>query len=194
MEKLVWLATVVLCLGQFQRVSAQERSHPLVPSITVVGSDEVSAKPDMAEIQVGVVTQAQAAVKAVNDNTEAMQKLFKALGTRGIKDKDLQTSNFSVSPQYRHGPRGEQLPEIAGYQVNNDLRIKVRKLDQLGEILDELVNQGANNVHGISFSVAEPRPLQDEARKKALADARRKAELYAGAAGVKVGRVLLIEE
>jgi hypothetical protein len=81
-----------------------------------------------------------------------------------------------------------------GYNVTNDLRVKVRKLDHLGAILDDVVGQGANNIHGINFSVADPKPLQDEARKKAMANARRKAELYAAEGGVKLGRVLLLEE
>jgi hypothetical protein len=106
----------------------------------------------------------------------------------------VQTSSFSVTPLYKRGPHGEQLPEIVGYRVGNAVRVKVRKLDSLGQVLDEVVQQGANQVHGVSFSIAEPTAPLDEARRKAMADARRKAELYAKEAGVEVGRVLLIQE
>jgi uncharacterized protein YggE len=148
----------------------------------------------MAQIQVGVVTEAPLAAKALKDNNEAMARLFSTLDGRGIARKDVQTSNFSVVPQYKRGPHGEQLPEVVGYRVSNQVAVKVRKLDSLGQVLDEVVQQGANQVQGVSFSVAEPTPLLDDARRKAMADARRKAELYAKEAGVAVGRVLLIQE
>jgi uncharacterized protein YggE len=171
-----------------------EETKPLVPSITVVGSGKASATPDMARVQVGVVTEAPSAVKALKDNNDAMARLFSTLEGRGIAKKDMQTSNFSVFPQYKRGPHGEQLTEIVGYRVSNQVAVKVRKLDSLGVVLDEVVQQGANAVQGVSFSVAEPTPLLDEARRKAVADARRKAELYAKEAGVQVGAVLLIQE
>jgi len=169
-------------------------ARALVPSITVVGSDRVAAKPDMAEIQVGVVTQALSAAKALKDNNQAMAALFKALSARGIADKDTQTSNFTISPQYRQNHQGVQGPEIVGYQVSNQVHIKVRQVASLGEVLDEVVTAGSNQIHGISFTVADPNPLLDEARRKAMADARRKAELYAKSAGVTLGQVLLISE
>lgn len=171
-----------------------DEKQPLVPSITVVGSGKASARPDMAQVQVGVVTQAPSAAKALQDNNEAMAKLLRAVEGHGIAKKDVQTSNFAVMPQYRRGPHGEQLPEIVGYEVNNEARVKVRQLDALGQVLDDVVQQGANRVQGISFSIADPTPLQDEARRKAMADARRKAELYAKEAGAEVGMVLLIQE
>lgn len=171
-----------------------EVTHALVPSITVVGSDSTTARPDMAEITIGVVTQAPTAGKALKDNNASMDALFKTLAAQGIADKDMQTANLSVQPQYRQNRNGEQQPEIVGYQVVNQLHIKVRKLASLGTILDEVVGQGANQMHGISFGVAENTPHLDAARSKAVADARRKAELYAKAAGVKLGRVLLIQE
>jgi uncharacterized protein YggE len=185
-----------LTLGALAALSMPAGSgekQALVPSITVVGSGTVSARPDMAQIHVGVVTEAPTAAKALEDNNGAMTKLFSTLDARGIAKKDVQTSSFSVAPQYKRGAHGEQL-EIAGYRVSNEVAVKVRKLDSLGPVLDEVVRQGANRVQGISFSVAEPTPLFDAARRKAMADARRKAELYAKEAGVDLGRVLLIQE
>jgi len=188
---LALLSGLAMCLPV--QVRAAEK-QALVPSLTVVGSDKVSAHPDLAQIQVGVATEAVSAAKALKDNSDAMARLFAALDSRGIARKDVQTINFSVTPRYKRGPHGEQLLEIVGYQVSNVVRVKVRKLDVLGQVLDEMVRQGANQVQGISFAVAEPTPLFDEARRKAMADARCKAELYAKEAGVKVGRVLLIQE
>src|SRR5262249_18539917 len=134
------------------------------------------------------------ASKALAENNTAMQQLLNTLKARGIAERDIQTSNFSVVPQYKRNPQGQYGPEIVGYQVSNQVHIKVRRLTSLGEILDELVGQGANQIQGISFGVAERNRLLDDARKRAMADARRKAELYAASAGVGVGRVLLIEE
>lgn len=174
-------------------IRAEEKQN-LVPSLTVVGTGKVSARPDMAQIQVGVATEAPSAQEALKTNNAAMSRLFSTLEGRGIAPKDLLTTNFNVSPLYKRGPRGEQLPQIAGYRVGNMIQVRVRQLQLLGSILDEVVQGGANQVHGIAFSVAEPTPLLDEARRLAMADARRKAALYAKEAQVTLGRVLLIQE
>jgi uncharacterized protein YggE len=193
MKVLILVLLGGLTTGILAPARAEEKSA-LVPSLTVTGSGKVSARPDMAQIQLGVVTEAPSAAKALSENNDAMAHLFGALERRGIARKDIQTTHFSVSPQYKRGTHGEHVPVIVGYQVNNAVRVKVRKLDALGQVLDELVQQGANQVQGISFSVTELTPLLDEARRKAVADAHRKADLYAKEAGVEVGRVLLIQE
>jgi uncharacterized protein YggE len=182
-----------LATGFLAPIRAEEK-QALVPSLTLVGSGKVSARPNMAQIHLGVVTEASSATKALKDNNDAMARLFAALEKQRIARKDAQTSNFSVAPQYKRGPRGEQLSEIVSYRISNAVRVKVRKLDALGQVLDEVVQQGANQVQGVTFAVAEPTPLLDEARRKAVADALRKAKLYAEEAGAEVGRVLLIQE
>jgi uncharacterized protein YggE len=183
----------VLVAALWAPTRAEER-QALAPSITVVGSGRAAARPDMAEVHLGVVSEAPTAAKALKDNNEAMERLFATLDRRGVPRKDVQTTNFGVAPQYKRAPHGEQLPGIVSYRVSNEVRVKVRKLDSLGQVLDEVVQQGANHVQGVSFAVAEAGPLLDEARRNAMADARRKAELYAGEAGVGLGRVLLIQE
>lgn len=193
MKTLVAGIVGILTMGFFVSAAAEDNPH-VVPSLTVVGAGKVSAKPDMAQITLGVVTDAPQAAKALADNNEAMTKLFSSLDGLGIARKDVQTSNFSVVPQYRRGPRGEQQPEIVAYRVSNAVRVKVRKLESLGQILDEVVHLGANQIQGIGFSVAEPAPLLDAARRQAVADARRKAELFSKEAGVSIDRVLTIQE
>lgn len=174
---------------------AQQTGEALVPSVTVVGTAEVHGEPDMAEINVGVVTEAESAGEAVKQNNQAMEDLLAALDEHKIAKKDIQTTSFNISPQRRHDPsrRGEP-PEIVGYQVTNQVHVKVRRIEKLGEILDAVVARGANQIHGIHFSISDPAKLLDEARRKAMQDARRKAELYAQAAETKLGKVLLIEE
>lgn len=167
--------------------------HPPTSTVTVAGTGTVSAAPDMAEITTGVVTQAPTAAQALAANSVAMERLLQALGALDVAARDIQTTNISVSPLRRQGRDG-QPPEITGYEVTNQVRVKVRDLSRLGRVLDQQVGQGANLVHGIQFGQQEPFPLQDEARKRAMADARRKAELYAAAASLKVGRVLAVQE
>jgi len=162
-------------------------------TVTVAGSGTVSATPDQAEITTGVVTQAPPAAQSLAANSRAMQRLLQSLGNLGIGPRDVQTTNISVSPQ-RRVPKEGQPPEITGYEVTNQVRVKVRDLAHLGQVLDRQVSEGANLVYGINFGLQEPTPLLDEARKRAMADARRKADLYATAAGLKIGRVLSVQE
>jgi uncharacterized protein YggE len=129
---------------------------------------------------------------------EALQKVVKE---RGVAAKDVQTTNLNVSPQYSQPPRpipgqpqGEHIPRIVGYQVTNTVQITARNLDKLGALLDAVVRAGANQMHGISFRIDETEKLLDQARVKAMADAKRKAELLAGEAGVVVGEPISIQE
>ncbi len=185
---------LVVALGAAACAPMGHGGHrPRVSTVTVAGAGTVSAAPDMAEITTGVVTQAPTAAQALAANSQVMERLLPALGALGVAARDIQTSNVSVSPLRRPGREG-QPPEITGYEVTNQVRVKVRDLSRLGRVLDQQVGQGANLVQGIQFGRQEPGPLRDEARKRAMADARRKAELYAAAAALKVGRVLAVQE
>jgi uncharacterized protein YggE len=173
------------------------------PSISVAGEGRVTAAPDVAEIHVGVVTQASTARDALAANNEAMNRLMEVVKERGVATKDVQTSNINVSPQYSQPPqprpgREDQaegfVPRIVAYNVTNTVQITARKLDKLGELLDAVVQAGANQMHGISFRVDEPEKLLDQARKSAMADAKRKAEILVGEAGVVLGSPIQISE
>ena len=212
MNKFVLLAIAVLPSA----VLAQERvASELVPSITVTGTGEVTASPDLARLQVGVVTEAETAAAALEQNSAAMQKLIEILKKHGLEDRDIQTTNFDVSPVYRdeqynkgdlqqeaqQAPFEEQQksekdsrPRIVGYEVRNEVMITIRKLAEMGAILDAVVQSGANSISSIQFDIAEKEKLLDEARKAAVQNARRKAEIYAGADGRVVRHALLIRE
>ena len=165
------------------------------PAITVTGTGQVSAPPDQASISAGVVTEAPRAADAVKANAAAMQKVLAALDAAGIERKHVQTSRFDVSPVYAGGdPQRRAPPAITGYRAANQVQVEVLGVEKVGTVLDALVGAGANELGGISFGIAEPAPLLDEARRKAMADARRKAELYAREAGVALGRVIRIGE
>jgi len=166
----------------------------IVPSITVDGVGEVNATPDTAHVTVGVVTDAATAGEALKQNSQRMAELIKTLKGLGIEEKSIQTSNFNVSPRRNFDQRGKQPPEILGYTVTNLVTVKVRGIDRLGPLLDSVVQAGSNQVQGISFSFDDPQKLLDQARQKAIEDARHRAEVYAAATGVKVGPVKLIRE
>ena len=162
------------------------------PAITVSGEASVSAAPDLAQIDAGVASDAKTAREAAEANNAAMAKVLQALKTAGIADKDYQTSRLSLQPQYAQNRPGQ--PAVTGYRASNRVSIKVRDVAKVASVIDTVVGAGANDVGNIYFSVAEPSKLLDEAREKAVADARRKAEIYAKAAGVTLGHPLAIAE
>ncbi|NNE22312.1 MAG: SIMPL domain-containing protein [Rhizobiales bacterium] len=177
---------------------AAEQTKPAMRIISMVGHGVVKSAPDMATVTVGVVREARTAREALSANNAAMREVIDTLKAAGIAEKDIQTSNFSVQPKYiypKQSSTGErQPPRIVGYTVSNNVTIAVRKLDALGPVLDSVISVGSNQVNGISFSIAEPKPLQNEARKRATADAIAKAQLYAEAAGVTLGPIQSISE
>ena len=162
--------------------------------ISVTGEGKANAQPDMAVIQTGVVTRGATAVEALSANNEAMENILGVLKKHKIASKDVQTSSFNVNPEFRRDERGKGQPEIVGYRVSNQVRVKVRNLSDLGEVLDALVRAGSNQVSGISFGIDDPTGVLNQARNSAIADARNRAELYAQAAGVRLGKVLTISE
>lgn len=178
-----------LCALMPTSASAAERPR----TISLSASGSVSARPDIAEISTGVTSDAKTAREALNANTKSMTDVIDALKGAGIDEKDIQTSNFSVSPLYRHFKDGRPA-EITGYRVSNSVRIVVRDLKKLGGILDEVVTLGSNQINGISFSVSETAELLDKARVEAMEKAIKRAKLYTEASGTKLGRVLTINE
>ena len=176
--------------------AAEDKPMPRLMSLTGLG--EVTATPDMAVLSLGVVSEDRTARQALLANTRAMTKLVAAMKKAGVEPKDLQTSGFSVNPKYSR-PRvlqnGQpQAPEIVGYSVRNTLTIRIRELANAGEILDQAVSLGANAISGLTFTLADPKPLRNKARKAAMADALEKAKLYADAAGVSLGAIQSITE
>jgi uncharacterized protein YggE len=188
------LAPLALITGLAMSSSALADS-----TISIEGRGEVTATPDTAYVTSGVTTQGTTAREALDANTKAMAELIATLKAAGIADRDIQTSGFSVNPNYVYSDardaNGYTLPpKIMGYQVANTVSVRVRALDSLGAVLDRAVTVGANTINGVSFAVADPSTLYDQARKAAFADARAKAELYAGAAGAELGDIKTITE
>lgn len=172
---------------------AQTAAAP--PMITVSGEGTVSVPPDLAIVDGGVTSDAKTARDASDANNSAMGKVLLALKNAGIDDADLQTSRLSLQPQYAQQNRASGGPNvITGYRASNRITIRVHDVKKVAATLDTLVTSGANEVGGISFMVTKASELLDDARGKAIADARRKAELYAKAAGVTLGTPINIAE
>ncbi|GJM02790.1 MAG: SIMPL domain-containing protein [Rhodomicrobium sp.] len=161
--------------------------------ITMTGRASVGAAPDKVEISLGVSSKAETARDALTLNTANMNNVLKTLKDNGIEEKFIQTSNFSIQPDYEHFRDG-RAPKIRGYRVSNSVKVLVEEIDKVGALLDKVVSSGSNQINGIRFLVSKEDELKDEARKSAVAVATRKAKLYAEAAGVKLGDVIMITE
>lgn len=170
-------------------------AEPPTPVLSLTGQGLVQVVPDMATVSIGVESQEKTAGAALAANTEQAGAVIAALKDAGIESRDIQTSNFSVQPAYAdHRNQGPDGPRVVGYRVYNQVIARVRVLDDLGGLLDRVVATGANRIGGISFGLAEDGEARDAARKLAVGEARRKAELYAAAAGVRLGPILSISE
>src|SRR4051812_28078136 len=160
--------------------------------ISVTGEATVSVAPDLAQIDAGVTSEAKTAREASDANNAAMGKVLLALKSASIDEKDFQTSRLSLQPQAapnRPGPTS-----IVGYRASNRVTIRLRDVTKVASVIDTLVAAGANDVGGINFTVSQASKLLDEAREQAIADARRRAEIYAKAAGVTLGAPQSITE
>ena len=162
--------------------------------ISISGHGEVRAVPDIATVSLGVMTSAATAQEALATNTKAMTDLLAVLKQQGIAERDTATSNFNVQPRYDYGQGGNQPPKVAGYDVSNTVTVVARKVEALGDLLDKAVGAGSNQIYGVNFAVAKPEALLDTARKDAVADARRKAEIYAAAGGFTLGDIVSLNE
>ena len=156
--------------------------------ISVTGEATVSVAPDQAQIDAGVTSDAKTAREASDANNAAMGKVLLALKGAGIAEKDYQTSRLSLQPQYAPNRAGPN--PIVGYRASNRVTIRLRDVTKVASVIDTLVGAGANDIGGIGFTVSSASKLLDEAREQAIADARRKAEIYARAAGVTLGAPL----
>ncbi len=163
-------------------------------TITVTGEGRVEAAPDMATVSLGVTTEAETASAAMAENSNAVAAILEQLSGAGIEARDIQTSGLSLGPRYNYRSSGDQPPEITGYTASNMVTVRVRALDTLGGVLDRVVSGGANTLNGLGFGLQDDQAAMDEARRGAVAEAARKAALFAEAAGVALGPILSIHE
>ncbi|MFC3569824.1 SIMPL domain-containing protein [Paracoccus simplex] len=168
------------------------KHHGPVAKLTVTGQGQAWAQPDMATITLGVSTRAATAAEAMTQNAEQQAKVIETLKAEGIEARDIQTSGLNLSPvmDYQDG----QPPKLTGYGAQNSVTVRVRDIAGLGAVLDKLVASGANEISGIAFSREDMAEAEDKARSEAVADARRRAEVTAEAAGMRLGRLISLSE
>jgi len=187
MKTIASIATLMLMTALAHAQGADQ------PQIKVTGEATVLVAPDLALIQTGVRTDAKTARDAAEANNAVMGKVLLAIKSAGIDEKDIQTQRLSLWPIYGQ-TTGDGVEIIRSYRASNNVVIKMRELSRVAAIIDASVAAGANQIGGISFIVAQPSKLLDDARLEAVVDARRKAEIYAKAAGVQLGAPLNVSE
>ena len=187
------LALSVALALPFSLAALAESPATAAATITVTGEGVIEAAPDIATISLGVTTEGKTAVEAMAANSAALAAVLDRLRAAGIEERDLQTSNLTLNPNWVGYDNGKT-PTISGYTASNMLTVRVRALASLGTVLDSAITDGANTLNGVTFGLAEPRPALDAARKEAVADAVARAALLVEAAGAKLGKVVSIAE
>jgi uncharacterized protein YggE len=185
------LAVAIITGALFAAPALAQTAAPGVISVT--GEAIISVPPDLAQIDAGVTSEAKTAREASAANNAAMGKVLLALKGAGVDEKDYQTARLSLEPQNAPNRAGG-VATIVGYSASNRVTIRLRDVTKVASVIDTLVGAGANDIGGINFMVSAASKLLDEAREQAIADARRKAEIYAKAAGVTLGAPVSISE
>lgn len=187
---------VVIYLGALTRNAVKQyeyigRPTERVYTITISGEGKVTAKPDIGQVSLGVQVEKPTVTEATKENTTKMNALIAALKVLGIAEEDIRTTNYSLNPQYEW-PNGRQ--ELRGYAVYQDVQVKVRDLEKVGEVISKAAEVGANQVGGLTFTIDDPEEYRQQAREKALANAKQKAEALAQSAGVQLGKLVEFNE
>lgn len=157
-------------------------------TINFTGEGKVYTKPDIAFVDFSVVTQGTDINDVQDANTKKMNNVVDFLKGFGIEEKDIKTTNYNLYPQYTY--ENNKIPQIMGYQINQTLSVKIRKIDQAGEILKKVVSTGINQVNSFYFGVENDEQMKEQARQAAIEDAKKKAEKMAAQIGIRLGRIV----
>lgn len=182
------LTAVLLCFGATTAMAQSEGQ------ITVTGQGNAFAVPDMALITMGAMAEAETAKAAMDETSRITSAILDQLAGFEIEPRDVQTSDLSLHPVWNNRTNSNGRPRIEGYQASNSVTVRIRDLSRLGTVLDAVLTDGANQLNGLQFTLSDPEPLMNDARRNAVADARAKAELFAEAAGVELGRLISLSE
>jgi uncharacterized protein YggE len=191
------IASLMLGAALLAAPAAAQPAQSITQSITgtrldVNATGEVTRVPDVAVISAGVVTKSSTAQAALQQAAARMERVRAALKSAGVADRDIQTSNINLEPQYVY--ENNQPPRLTGYSATNQLSIRFRDIANAGKILDALVAQGANTINGPNLTIDHPEAALDEARARAVAAGRARAELYARSLGLRVVRIVAVSE
>lgn len=162
-------------------------------TVSFSGEGKVVAKPDIAKVQLSIVTDALTSKAAQDENSKKSKAVTDYLKKQDLDDKDIKTTGYNIYPQYKYPQFGGQ-PTITGYQVNQSMEVKVRNLDKVSNILDGVVTAGTNQVNSLSFEIDDPESLKADARKKAIEDAKNKAEELEDELDIDLGKIVNFSE
>jgi uncharacterized protein len=191
MKRMKHPALIAAAIGASALLAAPALAQSITPAISVTGEATISVPPDQAQVEAGVTADGKTAREASEANNATMGKVLLALKAAGIDGKDIQTSRLSLQPQ---SAPNRSTNAIVGYRASNQVTVRLRDVAKVASTIDLLVGAGVNDIGGINFMVSQASKLLDDAREQAVADARRKAEIYAKAAGVALGAPLSIAE
>ncbi len=192
------LAAVTLITWQitgpswFKNIKAEITNQPYARTVTVDGEGKVTAKPDIALINLSVVSQGNTVKQVTLDGNQKMTNVINAVKGLGVDAKDVVTSSYDLYPNYSY-PQNAQ-PQIKGYNLTQGITVKVRNLDTVDDVLDAGIKAGANQVGQLTFDIDQDSAVKKEARDLAFKQARDKADQMASAAGVTIGRVITFSE
>lgn len=194
--KIILMVVVILLVAVWTWNKIKEhdyigRTNQQVYTIAIGGEGKVTAVPDIAQISLGVQTEKANVADAQKENTEKMNKIIEELKKLGVDKKDIQTQSYNIYPQYDWSTNRQIL---RGYQVSQNVSVKIRDLEKVGSVLEKSATLGANQVGSLSFTIDEPEKLRQEAREKALANAKEKAAALAKVAEVKLGKLVSFSE
>lgn len=189
------LSATLFMVGRARNLSLEHKYIGTVPNqrdtISIEGEGKVTAKPTLGQINVGLYTEGQEVPVVQNENSRKVNAMVAAMKDLGVSEADLQTSNYNISPKYEYKDGTQR---VVGYTVSQNIEVKVRDLSKVGTVLSRIGQLGANQVNGVTFTIDDPSSLKQEARRKALEDARSKANELAKALGVDIVRVVTFSE
>ncbi len=185
-------APLLLVAPATEAAQADDAALLRLTTLNIQADGEVKVEPDQATITFGVQTQGKTAAEAMRLNRAKMAASLTALKTAGIEGKDVQTSSLNLNGQYSYEPN--KSPTLTGYQAVNQVTITVRDLTKLGTTIDAVTSAGINQVNGIDFGLSDPKTAEDEARRRAVKMLAARADLYAAAAGMRIGRLINLSE
>jgi uncharacterized protein YggE len=182
--------------GAFASDVIAQAPDALPGTLVIVGEAEQAGTPDIAVLTMGVTRENETASAALRAASQAMRDIISLVQKRGVRPRDIQTSNLSLQPRYGRPQRAspDDRVIVTGYIASNQLNLKVRNVEGLGELLDEVVSAGSNEIRGLSFDMDDRSKLLDEARVRAIQDAKRKATLFAEAADIRLGEIINLQD
>ncbi len=192
--KLILNTLLILCVTAIVIVAlAMMQNQQPENQFSVSATGRVFAKPDIANLTLGVKTEAKpTAAQAVKDNTSKMNEIMKALKDIGIEEKDIKTTNYNLNPVYDWTDRSGQ--RLNGYEVSQNVTLKIRDLEKIGQAIAKSTEKGANQVGNISFTIDDEFALRNEARAEAIKKAKEKAASIVSATGIKLGKIVNVYE